>query len=118
MRNNFLTLFDSTLGLINSIIYTIIGVAVFGFMWGIVKILFNSENEVAKKEGRSFMLYGILTLFIMTSMWGLVNILNGTVLFSGDIKNYSEDVLSPGQQFPSIQDATDVFDNNLEQRAI
>lgn len=124
MQNTFLTLFSSTIGIINSLIYILIGLAVIGFMWGIVKILFNPENEIAKKEGRSFMLYGVLTLFVMTSMWGLVNILNGTIIvgenqYVGDVNsNYSDGVISPGQQFDSVQDAMDVFDTNLEQRAI
>lgn len=123
MKNTFLTLFDSTIGTINNIIYLLISISVFGFMWGIIKILFNPENEIAKKEGRSFMLYGLLTLFVMTSMWGLVNILNGTIIvgedqYIGDVNNPSEDVVSPGQQFPSVQDATDVFDNNLDQQFI
>ncbi len=79
MAKTFFSLFDSLLDLINQAIYVVIALAVFGFMWGIVKILFNSDNEIAKKEGRSFMIYGILTLFVMTSFWGLINILNGTI---------------------------------------
>lgn len=123
MKNTFLTLFDGTIEIINSIIYIIISLAVVGFMWGIVKILFNSDNEIAKKEGRSFMMYGILTLFVMTSMWGLVNILNGTIIvgegqYIGDVNFPSQDVTSPGEQFPSAQDTTDMLDNKSEQQMI
>lgn len=121
MKNNFFSLFKYTIDLINSTISVVIALAVLGFMWGVVKILFNPENEIVKKEGRSFMLYGIFTLFVMTSVWGLVNILSQSLFPQEDRavnESYSEDIFSPGQQFPSIQDVGDVFDSNLEQRAI
>ena len=123
MRNTFFSLFENLIGLMNLTISVIISLAVLGFMWGVVKILFNPTNEIAKKEGRSFMLYGVLTLFVMTSVWGLVNILNGTITVGndggwGDVNNYSEDINSPEEQFEPIRDVQDVFDDNLEQRAI
>jgi hypothetical protein len=98
MKRTFYSLFEKTIDLINMAIYVIIALAVLGFFWGIVKILFSRENEIAKKEGREFMMYGILTLFVMTSFWGLVNILNGTITvqpeefieYKGDV-NYQED---------------------------
>lgn len=94
MEIDFVKIFQSVINLMNETIYLIIGVAVFGFLWGVLKMLFSSDNEIAKKEGRSFMMYGILTIFVMTSFWGLVNILNGTLVldegYKGDI-NYDKD---------------------------
>jgi hypothetical protein len=55
-----------------------IGLAVFGFFWGIVKILFNRENAIAKAEGRNYMLYGIILLFVMSSVWSLVYFLKNS----------------------------------------
>lgn len=121
MKNSFFSLFEYIITLINTVISVIIALAVLGFMWGVVKILFNPENEIVKKEGRSFMLYGLVTLFVMTSVWGLVNIFEESFFLGVDRatnEEYSEEILSPEKQFPPIQDAGDVFDNNLEQRAI
>jgi hypothetical protein len=124
MKSTFFSLFEKTLDLINMTMYVIIALAVFGFMWGIVKILFNSDNEVAKKEGRAFMLYGVVTLFVMTSVWGLVYLLRQTFAipdqgYQGDV-NYTgqEGILDPVEQFPSIQEPSDIFENNFEQRMI
>jgi hypothetical protein len=89
MIQNFFTLFDSIFGLINQAIALVIGFAVIGFLWGIVKLLFAGDNQIAKKEAKSFMLYGVLTLFVMTTVWGLVNLLSETITpktpYEGDI---------------------------------
>ncbi len=83
MRNTFFTLFEKLQLIIGKLVTIIVALAVIGFLWGIVKILFSSDNAVAKKEGRSFMLYGIIVLFVMTSMWGLVKLLEKTIVPNG-----------------------------------
>ncbi len=64
--------------LISSVIPVLIALGVVGFMWGIVLYLFGKNKD----EGKMFMLWGIIALFVMTSVWGLVGILRGT-LFDG-----------------------------------
>jgi predicted permease len=62
-------------GLISLVIPVLIALGVLAFMWGIVMYLFGKNKE----EGKSFMLWGIIALFVMTSVWGLVGILRGTL---------------------------------------
>lgn len=61
--------------IITSAIYLVIALGVLGFMWGIVKLIFNMSNPSAKQEAKSYMLYGLIVLFVMTSIWGIVNVL-------------------------------------------
>jgi hypothetical protein len=68
--------FNSIIGVL--IAFTI-GLGVLGFMWGIVKLIFNLSNPSAKQEAKSYMLYGLIVLFVMTSVWGIVNILTETL---------------------------------------
>ena len=77
--NNFFSLYEQIINIINRAVGVVIGLAVLAFCWGVVKILFNPDNENLKKEGKGYMLYGIITLFVMTSVWGLVNILSATL---------------------------------------
>lgn len=72
MGTTIFNLFELFIGLINKIIYLLISLALVGFLWGIVKFLFSGSNEKGRTEGRKFMIYGILILFVMTSMWGIV----------------------------------------------
>jgi hypothetical protein len=65
-------------GLISMTIPVLIALAVLGFMWGIVMYLFGKDKEASKM----FMVWGIIALFVMTSVWGLVGILRGTLFGS------------------------------------
>lgn len=77
---SFFAVFDSLINLMNTSIFILISLAVLGFAWGIVKVLFNPDSEALKKEGKEYMLYGIIALFVMTSVYGLVNILADTLI--------------------------------------
>jgi hypothetical protein len=75
MGTTIFNVFQTLISLVNKIIYLLISLALVGFMWGVVKFLFSGTNENARSEGRKFMLYGILILFVMTSMWSIVYIM-------------------------------------------
>ena len=49
-----------------------------GFIWGLIQYFINAENEEKRKQGKSFMVWGLVALFVMISMWGLVGILSNT----------------------------------------
>ncbi len=120
MKETFFSIFQGAIEIINQAMYVIVGVALIGFMWGIVRMLFSKDNAIAKKEGRSFMIYGLLVLFVMTSVWGLVNILKSTLPSSyiGDINSYSEEPpVDPS--FENRFEGTDgLLDSNADQRMI
>lgn len=49
------------------------------FVWGVVNFFIINAGEEAKREqGKLFMLWGILALAVMLSVWGLVAVLGGT----------------------------------------
>lgn len=54
--------------------YVIIGYALLLFVWGIYKYIAQSGDERGAEEGTKLMSYGILVLFVMTAMWGLVRL--------------------------------------------
>jgi predicted permease len=64
---------------ISYVIPVLISLGVLAFMWGVVMYLFKPD----KSDGKMFMLWGIIALFVMTSVWGLVGILRGTLFGSG-----------------------------------
>ncbi len=64
--------------LINSVIPLLFTLASVGFMWGVIKYFINPDNEEARKKGKTYMLWGIIALFVMISMWGLVGVLTRT----------------------------------------
>ena len=69
--------------LISYVIPVLISLAVLAFMWGVVLYLFKPEKE----GGKMFMLWGIIAIFVMTSVWGLVGILRGTIFSDSDVRD-------------------------------
>lgn len=64
--------------LIKSVVPLLFSLAVVGFIWGIIQYSLNPDNEEKRKKGKSYMMWGIIALFVMVSMWGLVGILTKT----------------------------------------
>lgn len=69
-----MSLLDMASQLINRLIPFVIALTVLVFLWGILKFVLSSDAE-GRKEARSYMIWGIVALFVMVSVWGLVNIL-------------------------------------------
>ena len=65
-------------GIVQALIPIVIGLGVLVFLWGVLKYVLAS-SDAGKGEGRTFMLWGIIALFVMVSVWGLVNILRDSL---------------------------------------
>ena len=64
--------------LLNTIVPFHVGIAVFTVIWGIFGYISNSAEEEKRAEARQFILWGVIFIFFMLSIWGLVNILNNS----------------------------------------
>jgi uncharacterized membrane protein YkvI len=69
--------------ILNLLIVLMIGVAIVFFFWGMIQYIRKAGEEKAK--GLQTMLYGIIAIFAMVSVWGLVRILGNT--FLGNVSN-------------------------------
>lgn len=50
----------------------VVGIALLAFFWGLVKYIFAQGNEESKADGKKIMLWGLIALFVMIAVWGLV----------------------------------------------
>lgn len=66
--------------LMDSIVPLLVALALAGFVYGIIKFFLNPDNEEKKKDGKSFMFWGLITLFVIVTLWGIVGILSNTFL--------------------------------------
>ena len=69
-----------------------IGLAVIYFIWSLLTFLLKSGSD--KDEARSHMIWGIVIIFVMVSIWGLVNVLKSSLSDSAAPTNL-EDTLLP-----------------------
>lgn len=68
----------------NSIIPLIFALATVFFIWGAVKyLIIGAADEKNREQGRQFMIWGIIALAVMLSVWGLVGILSATFGITG-----------------------------------
>lgn len=71
--------------LIQTVTPIVVALALLAFFWGLAMYMLNlgTEGDKDKKKGRDLMMYGVLTLFVIVSVWGLVQILQATFLPNG-----------------------------------
>jgi hypothetical protein len=60
---------------LDAVVPLIIGLAVVVVLWGIFNYVARGGEEEKRAEGKRFVVYGIVGLFLMTSIWGMVNLL-------------------------------------------
>ncbi len=65
-------------GLINLATPIIVALALLFFFWGLATYILNASDGEKQKEGRNIMIWGILALFVMVSVWGIVNVVRDT----------------------------------------
>lgn len=58
--------------LVRTLTVLMAGVALLVFFWGLVKFIMKAGDESALEEGRRLMLWGVIALFVMVSVWGLI----------------------------------------------
>jgi uncharacterized membrane protein YdjX (TVP38/TMEM64 family) len=62
----------------SSVLPFIFGLAVLVFIYGVVQYMAGAEEEAKREKGRQFIIWGLVALFAMVSVWGLVRVLNNT----------------------------------------
>lgn len=49
------------------------------FLFGLMKFILNQDNDTAQTEGKQHMLWGVIGIAIMVSVWGILNLINESV---------------------------------------
>lgn len=65
-----------TIGLI---VPTLLALAVVVFVWGAVVFMAKADNEQARTEGKRRMVWGVVAIFVLVSVWGFVAILQNVL---------------------------------------
>ena len=70
---NFSQLVDVFFELLVTALPVIVGLAFLVFFWGLVKFIFRiGGDERAVAEGKKFMVWGLIALFIIVSFWAIL----------------------------------------------
>lgn len=63
--------------MLTGLVPIIVSLTVIVFLWGIFQLV-QSNNEDARKDAIRVITFGVVALFVMVSVWGLVAILSNT----------------------------------------
>src|SRR3989344_3458376 len=69
-------------GWVTALLPVLVGIAVLVLIVGIIRYITAGEDEEKRGKARGLMIYGIIGLFVMVSMWGLVFFLGSTFSIS------------------------------------
>jgi hypothetical protein len=61
----------------------VVALALVYFFWGLGQFILGSSESEKRKEAIGIMIYGIIALFVMVSIWGIVNVLQTTFNVQG-----------------------------------
>lgn len=75
---NFCELMSLFLKLLNSIIPLLVALAIVFFIWGVIQYVINPASSEEREKGQQYMIWGIVGIFCIVSIWGLVALLTGT----------------------------------------
>jgi len=72
------TLIGSVISIVNILIPLLMTLAVAAFFWGLVKVLWGGGEE-ASSNGKTLMIWGVITLFVMVAVFGLIQFIAGNL---------------------------------------
>jgi len=81
----FKQLAANILEVLASFVWLVVGLAVLYFMWGLVKYLTAYGDEKARSESVKTISYGLIALFVIVAVWGLVELISVSLLNKGSI---------------------------------
>src|SRR3989338_6712536 len=81
---NFSELVDILVDLIRTAVPVIAGLALLVFFWGMAKFIFRAGGDTkAVEEGKTLMIWGLIALFVMVSVWGIISFIQNAFLPGG-----------------------------------
>ena len=93
------SLISSIGDIIEMVIPFVFALALLGFFWGLAKYLLGGAED--KESAKNIMIWGIVVLFVMAAVWGLVRFLGESVgITPGEGPVVNPQNLIPGGKLP------------------
>lgn len=84
--------------MLDTLIPLIVALALFLFFWGLVKFIWNSGDESSIKQGRDLMIWGVVVLFVMVSVFGILSLLSNSFGINFDVPQIESKLLENNMQ--------------------
>lgn len=71
----FANIVDKLITIVGNLVYLVLALGLLSFLYGLYGYIVNSGDENKRKESIQYIVYGLIGLFVMVAVWGLVAIL-------------------------------------------
>ncbi|MGM0482456.1 MAG: hypothetical protein ACQEP6_01145 [Patescibacteria group bacterium] len=75
-------------------------VALLVFLWGMAKFILKADSDTEREKGKQVMIWGLIALFVMLSVWGIVHIITITFFEESELQFFLPE---EGSGFESIE---------------
>jgi len=82
-QGNIITFVAMISRIVNLLVPIVSTLAVVFFFYGLAKYILNSGDEDKRKEGKDIMIWGILAMFVLVTIWGIIGFLQRTLGTTG-----------------------------------
>ncbi len=76
---DLIEIFEYLIEIVAMLIPILVGFAIVAFFWGIVKFIAHADDERAIAEGKLFIVWGLVGLFVLVSFWALIGYIQETI---------------------------------------
>ncbi|MBC7836948.1 hypothetical protein H7X87_04210 [Acetobacteraceae bacterium] len=70
--------------IVNTAIPLLIALALLTFFWGLVRYLWKAGGSKGEGQSKNLMIWGLIALFVMVSVWGIINLAQGAFGITGN----------------------------------
>lgn len=70
----------AVLGILRYVVVIVLVLGLVYFLYGVAQYILAAGDEDKKVYGRNVMIYGLIALFVMSAVWGLVTVLQNTFI--------------------------------------
>ncbi|MCH7597830.1 hypothetical protein IID27_02160 [Patescibacteria group bacterium] len=74
--------------LFNKAIPVLVAIALLVFFWGVSKLILYADNETKRQEGINTIIWGLVALFVIVSVWGLVFVFTQTFFGTSGVPGF------------------------------
>lgn len=88
-------IFDINRTIVNPLIQFAFIVAFVVFIWGVMQFIRNANNPDERKKGQDHMIWGIIGLVIMVSVFGIITLITRTFGINANINDQQQTYTPP-----------------------
>jgi len=78
------SLLESALRVLDNVALIALGLAFLFFIWGLAIFILRAGDDSEREKGKKTMLWGIIALVVISSIWGIVTLIQNTLNIGGD----------------------------------